>query len=287
MKQALLVVGALSVSTLGFVPQALAQAICEYNREECEQDAGEDYTGCINEPQPHMVCEGQYNVDMDACVDEYNACMDQHAGCAPCSSVYYTENEAFCGGNPEWDNCGCCLREESPIIIDLAGDGINFSSPENGPLFSINGGPRRRVAWPLTADDSWLAWDRSGNGIIDGAAELFGTVTPSLARTKFENGYQALRELDLNRDHKIDRHDAIFRILRLWSDANRNGLSEPWELRSLSDAGVGAIALDYKESKRTDEWGNKFRYRSRVDMANGAERRSVDVFPVSICAGKP
>jgi hypothetical protein len=43
---------------------------------------------------------------------------------------------------------------------------------------------------------------------------------------------------------------------------------------------VARIHLDYKESKKTDEFGNRFRYRAKVDDAKGAkaERWAWDVF---------
>jgi hypothetical protein len=148
-------------------------------------------------------------------------------------------------------------------------------------LFSINNGPRRRVAWTTGPDDAWLALDRDGNTLISRGAELFGTVTPSLSGVRFPNGYEALRELDFNGDGTLDAKDPHYPWLRLWRDANRNGISEPSELSSLAAAGVSAIDLDYRQSRRVDEWGNRFLYRSQVRMKDGTFRRSFDVWPVS------
>ena len=43
--------------------------------------------------------------------------------------------------------------------------------------------------------------------------------------------------------------------------ARATGVSE---LKTLIHDGVDEIDLDYKESKRTDSFGNRFRYRARI-----------------------
>jgi hypothetical protein len=69
----------------------------------------------------------------------------------------------------------------------------------------------------------------------------------------------------------IDRGDAIFSALRLWQDINHNGLTEAGELDSLSELDLAKLDLDYKESKRTDQHGNQFRYRAKVKDIHGAQ----------------
>jgi hypothetical protein len=67
-----------------------------------------------------------------------------------------------------------------------------------------------------------------------------------------------------NEDGRIDDRDAIFSSLRLWRDLNHNGISEAGELSSLPVLNVTALDLSYRESPKTDQFGNRFRYRSKV-----------------------
>lgn len=192
-------------------------------------------------------------------------------------------------GGGEWleSSCACV----SPVLIDVEGDGFDLTDGAGGVNFDFTGdGTPKLMSWTAAgSDDAWLFLDRNGNGLVDSGQELFGTSTPQPAPTAGEqrNGFAALAVYDRpgnggNADGVIDARDAIYASLRLWRDANHNGVSEADELQTLPAADVVAIHLDYRESKRTDEHGNRFRFRARVKDARGARvgRWAWDIFPV-------
>ncbi len=212
----------------------------------------------------------------------------------PAGSQCYSRQE-YCFANPDDEVCGepqpdtrTCMP--SPVVVDVAGDGISLTDAAGGVNFDLDSGGHiaERVAWTTAAsDDAWLALDRNSDGVINNGAELFGNYT-SQPPSATPNGFLALAEYDKranggNGDGRIDIQDTIFYALRLWQDVNHDGVSEPPELHTLPELGLKSIDLDYKESKRTDEYGNQFRYRAKVWDEKGAQARrwAWDVFLIS------
>ena len=217
-------------------------------------------------------------------------------GCCTCSATdaFIQQCERFGGYDP--DTCGCTGSRGtdgscSPIVVDVSGNGFSLTNVQNGVLFDLAAaGNPRQCAWTaVDSDEAWLSLDRNQNGLIDSGKELFGNVTAQVPQDgKDRNGFLALAEYDKlmnggNNDGVIGNQDFIFSRLRLWQDANHNGISEANELKTLPELGLENIELDYRESRKTDQFGNQFRFRAKVRDAHGAQfgRWAWDVFLVT------
>jgi hypothetical protein len=257
-----------------------SQRYCRWNCDNC--GPGTEFPdGCVKVAGP-VGCDGGY---------EYNS-QRWGGACCPTSTPTpelpcYVTNTCPGGGDS-----GGGGGTWSPVIVDVSGDGFSLTDAARGVLFDLdsNGTPDR-LSWTApNSDDAFLALDRDGDGAIDNGRELFGNFTPQPTPPAGQerNGFLALAEFDRpskggNRDGRISKADSVFASLRLWQDANHDGVSQPSELHTLPELGLKTIDLDYKESKRTDQYGNRFRYRAKVKDVHGAQlgRWAWDVFLVS------
>jgi hypothetical protein len=173
-----------------------------------------------------------------------------------------------------------CDSSASPLVVNMtppgkADTGMQLSSPEKGVWFDIlgrNSNPyahaKKKISWIKNANYMFLALPR--NGHVSGIDQLFGNNTFGEDYTFAENGFAALAKYDANGDRLINEKDPIYRSLRLWSDANFDGVAQPNELKSLSDYGLKEIDLGFDPTYfEQDQYGNQSRLRSTVKSENG------------------
>jgi hypothetical protein len=136
------------------------------------------------------------------------------------------------------------------------------------PFDADGSGLRRQWTW-ITDDAGWLVYDPTQRGRITSALQWFGNVTFWLF---WNNGYDALAALDDDGDGELS--GAELRYLAIWSDSNRNGLSDRGEVRPLSQFDVVALSYRYTQgdgilaAARSDQG---------VRLTNGRTRPTYDV----------
>ncbi|MGA3681981.1 DUF4214 domain-containing protein [Pseudomonas graminis] len=149
------------------------------------------------------------------------------------------------------------LNTVSPLILDLDGDGVSSISRLSGVHFDHDAnGFAESTGW-VSKKDALLVWDRNHDGVISSGAELFGNQSLLPDQTKSANGFEALKQLDSNHDGVFDASDEKFSEVKLWKDANSNGLSEQNELVGLQAEGIVSINLTYLQSTDVDANGNQ------------------------------
>jgi hypothetical protein len=147
-------------------------------------------------------------------------------------------------------------------VLDLTGNGISLTAQEaSGVSFDINNdGFAAGVGWTdPSGENGFLVRDLNGNGKIDNDSEMFGGPSSS--------GFAQLATLDGNHDGKVDASDDglvdfngdgvidsndTFDSLKIWIDANGNGVTDPGELHSLSDYNITSISVDSTPSHTTN-----------------------------------
>jgi hypothetical protein len=261
----------LAIATIVIASQLAAQSgsfctqSCDNQRNACDTAAGFRLDDCF------AYCERTYPSHNSAWL-----------ACRSSCQATFQQDVTYCYN--VWDSCtGSCPEKQTqgncPIVLDLAHPSLKFTTAGEGVLFDIDGdGTADPIAWTdAEGGDGFLALDRNGNGRIDSGHELFGDHTAQAASDK-PNGFLALSLFDSNQDGVISSGDTVWPSLRVWVDANHNGISEANELAPLGAYAVSAIDLRYHESRRKDGNGNVLRYSSQVLRDNASPTFAIDVF---------
>ena len=124
------------------------------------------------------------------------------------------------------------------LILDIDGDGVNTINIKDKDIYfdSDNDGFREKTGW-VSKKDAILVIDKDNDGKIKNQSEVFGKVDLS--------GFEDLRLADSNSDGIIDSKDIDFSKIFLWQDLDENGVVGNGELKSLFEAGIVSIDLNY------------------------------------------
>lgn len=156
----------------------------------------------------------------------------------------------------------------APFVLDLDGDGIELRSRKKSrALFDVDGdGIKDNTGW-VGRGDGLLAIDLNNDGLITGTSELLFQSVSGNPSTNFD----ALAALDDNADGRITLADRRYAQLKIWVDANDNGVTDTGELRSLEDVGITAINLSDQATTQTVKAGkNIVLATSSFTRSNGA-----------------
>lgn len=179
-----------------------------------------------------------------------------------------------------------CEHTASPLFLQIGTEShLSLSSPTQGidfDILGINSFPRphqkKRISWFSNPNYLFLVNPTRQNR-VEGINQMFGDNTMGPDGEFSEDGFMALAKYDRNADGIIDDRDPIYQNLRLWSDANGNGIAEPGELFYLGFLKVEAIDLMYDPNYfERDIYGNEIKYKSIVKMSDGSVRFIFDLW---------
>jgi subtilisin-like proprotein convertase family protein/Ca2+-binding RTX toxin-like protein len=160
-----------------------------------------------------------------------------------------------------------------PLLLDLSGNGVQMTSITEGTVFDIdNSGTVKRTGWAgpgtgllVLGDEGGLV--RHGGQLV---SEYLGGVQGKdglAGEARFTDAFAALASLDSNSDGVINTADAQWQQLKVWADDNRNGISEPGELKSLDDWAISQIDLGAERVDQAHGTGNTLRSRGAFTIA--------------------
>lgn len=137
-------------------------------------------------------------------------------------------------------------RPITPIAIPL-NDGLSALDIEDrttGVLFDADGsGFKKNWTW-IRPNAAWLVYRPDRSRKVESGLDLFGSVTFWLF---WDNGYDALASLDDNQDGHLNGKELSG--LGVWQDANRDGICQDHEFKTLAEAGIVSLSCRYQRDE--------------------------------------
>jgi len=166
---------------------------------------------------------------------------------------------------------------ETPLILDMDGNGVQTLGLAVGTQFDIDAdGTLDNTGW-VDQGDALLVRDINKDGQINDGSELFGSRTIKQDGSTASDGFDALRDIDSNRDGIFNADDKAFDEIKIWKDANSDGVVQEGELLSLTDANIEEIKLEAIDISE-DNQGNVAGLRSSWSDTNGNSHDIDDIW---------
>jgi hypothetical protein len=190
---------------------------------------------------------------------------------------------------PLAENQVLCDDHASPLFVDMRNEyektkSFSLRAPWDGVWFDILGQNAdtphypNRISWFDSAAMAYIALPNRYGQVL-GIDQLFGDNTLGPDGKFASNGYQALAKYDSNKDGVISDEDAVYSKLRIWQDINHDGKAQASELKSLADAQLAVIDLNYDSSfAEQDIYGNTVKYKSVAKTTAGGYRLVFDIW---------
>lgn len=170
-------------------------------------------------------------------------------------------------------------NSRSPLVVDLDGDGkIETVSTDGNVHFDFDSNQKIENSGWIGKNEGFLVRDINGNGQIDNGTEMFGNHTVLQNGKNAVNGFEALKDLDSNGNGKFDAEDDAWSQVKVWRDANTNGIVDSGELLTLEQAGIESINLKYDYQKEADENGNLEIQQGTFNRTDGTTGKVSDVW---------
>ena len=170
-------------------------------------------------------------------------------------------------------------NSRSPLVVDLDGDGkIETVSTDGNVHFDFDSNQKIENSGWIGKNEGFLVRDINGNGQIDNGTEMFGNHTVLQNGKNAVNGFEALKDLDSNGNGKFDAEDDAWSQVKVWRDANTNGIVDSGELLTLEQAGIESINLKYDYQKEADENGNIEIQQGTFNRTDGTTGKVSDVW---------